>query len=176
MSECPLHLKYFPDLYRALGQMTGYLEGRCQERGIGVSEAQALSVIHCHEECSVGELGKEMGLKPSTLTSLLNRLADRDLIFRRTHPEDRRTFVVGLTETGLILAKWVYEVASEMEKKIEDQLGEDEIAGFGATLQAIKEVTGSDRSNQSDSCKENMITDPLEKVDQAPQEPQLESK
>ncbi len=49
---------------------------------------------------SVGEIGEEIGVPPSTMTSLTNRLVALGFIERSTPPDNRRTVVLSGTEAG----------------------------------------------------------------------------
>src|SRR5205823_1180480 len=53
---------------------------------------------------TVGALATATATKPSTLTSLLDRLTRRGYLVRETGPADRRSFVVRLTPDGLAVA------------------------------------------------------------------------
>lgn len=67
---------------------------------LGVSETTALSHLRLHDGLSPRELSDRLGLTPSTLTSLLDRLEVIDFIRRSPHPTDRRMTIISLAEPG----------------------------------------------------------------------------
>ncbi len=48
----------------------------------------------------IAAVGRRLGLHPSTMTSLVDRLADQGFVRRRPHPTDRRSMTVELTAKG----------------------------------------------------------------------------
>ncbi|MFQ5607860.1 MAG: MarR family winged helix-turn-helix transcriptional regulator [Candidatus Zixiibacteriota bacterium] len=144
MNDCPLRLKFIPQIHRARGQITSYFDSLGKEDVIGAAEAKALFIIHCQGSCAVGELGRVLGYKPSTLSSILNRLDQRELIIRQTHPEDRRSFLLTLSEKGETLAGRLQEVALSLEARIEGSVTSEDLMGFNAVIEAIERVTNDD--------------------------------
>lgn len=49
---------------------------------------------------SIAAIGQELGLTPSTMTGLVDRLEDLGLVRRDRHETDRRAFVLRLTRKG----------------------------------------------------------------------------
>lgn len=67
---------------------------------VGASEIIALSHLRLHNGLSPRELAERIGLTPSTVTSLLDRLQTADFVRRSAHPTDRRMTVITLTDSG----------------------------------------------------------------------------
>ncbi len=63
-----------------------------------------------------GELHKAFAHKRSTLTSFLDRLAERRLIRREVRSEDRRSFVVSLTPAGKVVGRKIHRHLETLEK------------------------------------------------------------
>jgi len=59
---------------------------------------------------SVRELGDKLHLDSGTLTPLLKRLADRELVYRKRSETDERVVCVGVSQTGRELASRAHEV------------------------------------------------------------------
>jgi DNA-binding MarR family transcriptional regulator len=67
-------------------------------------QVQALEILVDHERSSgtgptLSELTRRMGLAHSTVSGIVTRLADRELVQRVAHPDDRRYVRVELTES-----------------------------------------------------------------------------
>lgn len=75
--------------------------------GVTLAEAQALAELGEAPSPTVGELAALLGHRPSTLTSVLDRLERRGLARRELAPQDRRTFAVVLTPAGRRAARAV---------------------------------------------------------------------
>lgn len=68
--------------------------------GISASETLALSHLRVQDGLSPHEIAARVGLTPSTITSVLDRLETGDFVRRSPHPTDRRKTIITLTETG----------------------------------------------------------------------------
>ena len=124
-------------LSRTASRLASYLDSACAELGVSSMEAQALSHLSGSGGSSVSELQKTMGVRPSTLTSVLNRLSDRRMIKREVSPDDRRSFLVRLTQKGNDTSYRIAEVIRRFEKSISSELSARQIQGFQAALDAI---------------------------------------
>jgi DNA-binding MarR family transcriptional regulator len=70
----------------------------------------------------VAELHRGLAHKRSTLTSLLDRLARRNLITREVGEKDRRTFIVTLTAKGRKLARVSVAICWSLNGKLREVL------------------------------------------------------
>lgn len=65
-----------------------------------MAQLRLLYILHAEGSVPVGFLAERMGVRPSTVTGLMNRLSRQRLIRRRTDPRDRRVVRVELTQAG----------------------------------------------------------------------------
>ena len=104
-------------------------------------EGHLLSYLNGYGPCSLSELHRVLGLKRSTLTSMINRLEERALVERVPHPEDRRSFQVELQTRGRKLAVRLEAVGYRLEKEIDARVSARKRAGFESVMAAIAEIT-----------------------------------
>src|ERR1051325_1860530 len=62
--------------------------------GLSVTETKALEVIERHGPITPGDLSRESGLAPASVTPLLDRLPRKGAARRVPHPSDGRRFLV----------------------------------------------------------------------------------
>lgn len=89
----------------------------------------------------VGELGRATATKPTTLTSVLDRLARRGFIVRELDPADRRSFLISLTPAGAAVAHRVAAAIRDLEREALASVTEAELTGFRAVARAVLEVS-----------------------------------
>jgi DNA-binding MarR family transcriptional regulator len=89
----------------------------------------------------VSELSAAAGSRPTTLTSVLDRLAGRGLVTRGSSPGDRRVVLIELTAAGQKAATVIRATIDGLERQALGSLSTGEIAGLRAGLQALTEVT-----------------------------------
>lgn len=113
--------------------------------GIGVSDTAAMAALAQAGPLSPRELATRVGLTPSTVTTLLDRLAAADLAIRRPHPSDRRKTVVMLSDHGRTL---LAEVRAWMDAAVAD-LDVEDLPQTDALLSAV----ATSLTNQSAALK-----------------------
>ena len=103
-----------PQIHRTTHQIGLYIE----RSGLGLNQGEAHILAHLAGagDSTVGELHKAFAHKRSTLTSYLDRLAERGLILREVRSEDRRSFAVSLTPAGKIVARKIHRHLETLEK------------------------------------------------------------
>ncbi|MFJ4797919.1 MarR family winged helix-turn-helix transcriptional regulator [Kitasatospora purpeofusca] len=105
------------------------------------SEINALANLADGRGRTVSELGAAAGTRPTTLTSVLDRLERRGHITRGTRPGDRRAVLVELTASGRVAAGTIRLAVTELEQRALHDLPAEAIAGLRTALQALTEVS-----------------------------------
>ena len=111
MSAKPLRL--IPDVHRATHRIGIYLDSL----GITQGEGHILSQLAVSGDSTIAALHRALAHRRSTLTSILDRLAERGFITRESDPKDRRSFVVRLTKKGKSAAARVHQGLASIEEK-----------------------------------------------------------
>ncbi len=117
---------------RALGDRLAHLT-------LSPAEQNVLAVLGDGRR-PVGDLAAATGTRPTTLTSVLDRLAARQLITRELDPNDWRSFLVALTPAGHRTARVVRDAVAELERHALSSLTAAQIDGFRAVARALTEV------------------------------------
>jgi DNA-binding MarR family transcriptional regulator len=134
-------LKYLSPIHKASRQIAVYLESSMADLEVSPQEGHVLSYLRSCAPCPISELARVFGLKGSTLTSMLDRLEERDLIARQVNPDDRRSFVIELSHGGRRLAEEIQRYVEDIEKRIGSRVSAKELRGFRAVMSAIAEAT-----------------------------------
>ena len=128
-------------LHRATHATLGALQARLADLDLTASEINAMANLADGRARSVGELAADTATKPTTLTSLLDRLVRRGYAVRRLDPADRRSFLVSLTDGGRPVADAASGAVRELECAALATLTRTDLAGFRAVTQALMEVS-----------------------------------
>jgi DNA-binding MarR family transcriptional regulator len=110
--------------------------------GLTGSEINALANLADGRSRSVSELGRVVGTRPTTLTSVLDRLEQRGHITRSPRPEDRRGVLIELTSSGRNAAATIRHAITGIELRALGPLPAEAIAALRTALQAFTEVSG----------------------------------
>ena len=134
-------LEFLSPLHKASRQLSLYLESRTAAGGVSPTEGHILTYLRGYAPASVGDLVRVFGIKQTTFTSMLDRLEAAGLVRREVNPEDRRSFLVHLTDEGVGLTDRLNGVLVDLEAEIRAHLRPEEVEGFRAVMRAVDEVT-----------------------------------
>jgi DNA-binding MarR family transcriptional regulator len=134
-------------LLRAL-ELAGHAVDRHLSRklaGIDLTEAEGHVIFHLVEIgperlAGIPDLNLAFGMRPSTLTSVLDRLEKRRMITRKPNPDDRRSFLIGVTRVGRLAAARVAAMFEELEQSASSAVAERDLAGFHKVVTALRDA------------------------------------
>lgn len=127
-------------LQRATHGTLRLLAARLAEEDLTGSEINALANLADGRVRSVGELAAQAGTRPTTLTSVLDRLARRGYLTRELDPDDRRSFLLRLTDDGRQVAGSARAAMATIEREALGSLPAVDLAGFLNVVRALTEV------------------------------------
>jgi DNA-binding MarR family transcriptional regulator len=87
------------ELYRSLRPAREWLE-----IDLTTSQLKVLFLLYSAESASMGQLAASLGVTLSTVTGIVDRLVEHQMVMREEDPHDRRLVVCRLTPEGAALA------------------------------------------------------------------------
>jgi DNA-binding MarR family transcriptional regulator len=134
-------LDFLSPLHKASRQLSVYLETHTRELGVSPVEGHLLTYLRSYTPAPIGELVRVFGIKQSTLTSMLDRLEEAGFIRREINREDRRSFLIHISEEGLELAERLNRCLETLEEEIRGRVSPRDVKGFHAVMGAVEELT-----------------------------------
>jgi DNA-binding MarR family transcriptional regulator len=125
------------NLQRAVHVLGVHLEQALGELRLSQAEMHVLSLLGQVGTRSVAELQRNVRHRPSTLTSILDRLESRGMVVRRINAADRRSNLIELTPDGHAAAKRVLQAMAEIEVRLLDGCPPEEAESFMRLLNAV---------------------------------------
>jgi DNA-binding MarR family transcriptional regulator len=132
----PKPLRLIPEVHRATHRIGIFLDSL----GITQGEGHILSHLAAAGDTSIAELHRALAHRRSTLTSILDRLAERQFITRESDPNDRRSFVVRLSKKGKIAATQVHRELIRIEESALKDFGENQFRSIVKALQTLEKT------------------------------------
>lgn len=145
-----MHMNFMPDTpasdRRRFGFVFSVLARRWRRQvdtrlaGVGLTDATWTPLIHLSElgdGISQKDLAARVGLDGSSLVRLIDILAERGLVTRRTCDTDRRTNLIFLTEAGHAAVADIRRLLSEAEMEMLADVSDAEIAAMLAAFTRI---------------------------------------
>jgi MarR family transcriptional regulator, organic hydroperoxide resistance regulator len=127
-------------LQRATHATLQALAARLAGLDLPASEINVLGNLAGHVPLTVGALAAATATRPTTLTSVLDRLARRGYVVREVDPADRRSFLISLTPAGQRAAGTVSAAVRELERSALNSVSPAQRAGFFAVIDALSET------------------------------------
>lgn len=117
------------------------------------AQGRILFVLWEKDGISISELARKTGLAKTTLTSMLDRMENRELIERVYSPSDRRTVKIQLTEKALGLREHYEQVSDEMNQIFYKGFSDEEIRSLETGLRKVLEnlTKKEDHTNGNES-------------------------
>jgi DNA-binding MarR family transcriptional regulator len=131
-------------VHKAARDVVALVERAAADAGLSAAEVDVLGVLVERGPVSVAGILEEADYRPSTLTSILDRLAARGWITRDSRLDDRRSFVVRLTPDGRRAAGALTERLAPLEREIARAVPRSEVKallGLPARLAALGSAT-----------------------------------
>src|SRR6266478_5201732 len=127
-------LRLIPEVHRATHRIGIFLDSL----GITQGEGHILSHLAASGDTSIAELHRALAHRRSTLTSILDRLAERQFITRESDPKDRRSFIVRLSVKGKTIATRVHRELARIEEGARKGVTAREFQSVAKVLQALE--------------------------------------
>jgi DNA-binding MarR family transcriptional regulator len=109
------------DLHVAYHALDRLLQRHLDGVGVSMSEALVIRILVLNPRVTIAALIDSTGLAPSTVSSLVGRLAERGLVRRRRLAGDRRSRVVTPTSVGRGVGLMVDSALKELNRQMADQ-------------------------------------------------------
>ena len=127
------------------------LHSKYLAKNTGLTTAQLLILqsIQNMGEVSIGEISKKISLSQATVTSILDRLVDKGLVYRERSTKDKRKVHAYLTEDAVALIKDAPAPLQEQFTKQFEALNEWEQSMMISSLQRIAQMMDAEEIDAS---------------------------
>ncbi|MBS5081567.1 MAG: MarR family transcriptional regulator [Clostridiales bacterium] len=106
---------------------------------INGSQGRILFVLWKEEGLTMSEIGKRTSLANNTLTSIIDRMASREILIRKQDAKNRRQVRIYLTDTARNMKKKYEEVSQKMNRLFYRGFEEEEVGELEINLKRILE-------------------------------------
>ena len=106
------------------------------------SDVQAILFIETHPKCIANDLGRFLGVVPTTTSAIIDRLVRQDLAVRERTSENRRIVQLDLSEEGARIAQALRDQQTRHCKAMLANLDPGERRAFVAAMDKIGRGVG----------------------------------
>ncbi|MEU1518704.1 MarR family transcriptional regulator [Streptomyces sp. NPDC005811] len=130
------------ELYETTQQLRRFVENRLRAGGASVARLRALRMLaRAERPLRMRDLSEMTGVAARTTTSIVDSLERDGLVERVRHPDDRRAFLLRLTDDGLRCHREAEEVDRLALAEATAGLTPEDRERFRALLTVVREAT-----------------------------------
>ncbi len=129
------------ELSKAENKIKNYMQKKIKAKGVQISAGQSgvLFLLEKANGLKMSELSRLLKIDNSAITRVVDRLEKNGLVTREANPDDRRQFLITITDKGRTDIKVVGKVANETNAAIREGFSDDEISVFLRVLGSFGE-------------------------------------
>lgn len=110
------------------------IDFRAEPISLSYSEASTLLILDSHKKLSQKTISLILNLEPASVVTLIDELEKSKLVKRQTTNDDRRKYLVTLTEQGLSKVKLIKSRSSKLDNFLAKKLAAGQADKFLKTL------------------------------------------
>ncbi|MGW3461742.1 MarR family winged helix-turn-helix transcriptional regulator [Streptomyces olivaceoviridis] len=130
------------ELYETTYRLRQFVEARLREKGASVARLRAMRMLaSTPKPLRMRDLSEMAGIAARTATTIVDSLERDGLVERVRHPQDRRAFLVRLTDEGLRCHREAEEIDRLALAEATAALNADDRARLRALLGRIRDHT-----------------------------------
>ncbi|MNN23303.1 Multiple antibiotic resistance protein MarR [compost metagenome] len=118
------------------------LDSHLQDFGVTAAQFKVLIIVAQYGVDTPAELCRFLSLDSGSMTRMLDRLEQKDLILRRRCPDDRRQVRLALSEEGRKLADQLPQIGAAAMNELVGVLAADELATLENLLSKVLLAAG----------------------------------
>ncbi|MDD2056434.1 MarR family transcriptional regulator [Pseudomonas sp. GD03860] len=135
------------------------LDSHLQAFGVTAAQFKVLIIVAQYDVDTPAELCRFLALDSGSMTRMLDRLEQKDLIVRRRCPDDRRQVRLELSEEGQKLADQLPHVGAAAMNELLGVLAADELASLEGLLTKILLAAGDTLTAQRTAAAQPSISE-----------------
>ena len=105
---------------------------------ITMAQAKVLFLIRANGAVQMSDLVARLGVTIPTVTGIVDRLVERELVVRRGTPDDRRRVLVEITPSGVELIDGMRDFSAAQLLLLLEVMDEDELGTFLTFLRVLQ--------------------------------------
>ena len=109
--------------------------------GLNILEWYALRALYEDNGMTASQLASQVCRHPSSMTALLDRMEQKNLLRRQIDADDRRSVRVFLTDAGCVLQPQVEAVAAQLDRLVRDLVTPKQMETFLYVLGVLQNVS-----------------------------------
>ena len=104
---------------------------------LNLNQASLLAFVNDFGDSNQTELAEMVGVGRASIGTMIDRLEERGLVTRNPDPNDRRVWLVGITDAGAALVEKFYEIDAGFQQEIRRDISREERQQLASLLERL---------------------------------------
>ncbi|PEL06494.1 MarR family winged helix-turn-helix transcriptional regulator [Bacillus sp. AFS017336] len=124
-------------LHSAIHKMQPKVTESMNSHGVTATQFFVLMYLRKNESCKISEIAEMMGVKPSAVSFMIDRLEHNNFVYREHDKKDRRVVNIMLSEEGIKKLEAVLKDRKEIFEGILFNLSDEELLQFAKITEKL---------------------------------------
>ncbi|PEJ56646.1 MarR family transcriptional regulator [Bacillus sp. AFS002410] len=124
-------------LHSAIHKMQPKVTESMNSHGVTATQFFVLMYLRKNESCKISEIAEMMGVKPSAVSFMIDRLEHNNFVYREHDKKDRRVVNIMLSEEGIKKLEAVLKERKEIFEGILFNLSDEELLQFAKITEKL---------------------------------------
>ena len=127
-------------LQTTIHKMQPIMTENMNKHGVTATQFFVLMYLRKKESCKISEIAEFMGVKPSAVSFMIDRLEHNNFVYREHDKKDRRVVNIMLTEEGIKKLDLVMKERKEIFEGFLFYLSDEELLQFATITEKLAEA------------------------------------
>ncbi|MFB7140988.1 MarR family winged helix-turn-helix transcriptional regulator [Gottfriedia sp. NPDC056225] len=124
-------------LHSAIHKMQPKVTESMNSHGVTATQFFVLMYLRKNESCKISEIAEMMGVKPSAVSFMIDRLEHNNFVYREHDKKDRRVVNILLSEEGIKKLEAVIKDRKEIFESFLFNLSDEELLQFAKITEKL---------------------------------------
>ena len=120
-------------------KLSSWEDSVVRDSGLTTAQAHTIEIVGHAGSIKMKDLAQKIGVTTGTLTVGIDRLEKKNLLIRKPHERDRRSYLIELTPQGEKCFREHHNFHLQMTRELVSDLSNEEQTAFGKIIQKMLE-------------------------------------
>lgn len=135
---------------RYYANILGKIDQEIYNQPFPLTEARVITEVNYSNGCTATEVRENLGIDRGYMSRIVQRFEDENIIIKKQSTEDKRQYLLYLTEYGKEIFKGLVENANLGVDKMIQNLSKNDLSKLVTSMETIESIYSKEHSSQSE--------------------------
>lgn len=133
---------------RFYANILGKIDQEIYNQPFSLSEARVITEIHMRNGCTATEVRETLGIDRGYMSRMIQRFEDEKIIIKKQSTDDKRQYLLFLTNQGKEIYTHLVEEASRGVRKMVQQISKPTLSKLITSMESIESIFSKESASQ----------------------------